>query len=207
VREAKKSHFLILLIVLFGILLVWSAINPKEYLLWFLEVAPALVGVGICIFLYFRQAFTSTTYFWCFIAAGIMAIGAHYSYSEVPLFDQIKVAFNFERNNFDKVGHFVQGIVSVLISLEVLIRNKHIASFKLTNFLSVCVAMTVAAAYELMEWSAILLSTETTENFLGMQGYIWDAQSDMFFALLGALGTLLFSRRMRRAIEKSAQSS
>ena len=203
-RRSKQSHFLILLIVLFGVLLVWSAINPKEYLLWVLEVAPAIVGIGICIFLYFRQAFTTTTYIWCFIAAGLMAIGAHYSYSEVPLFDQIKVIFNFERNNFDKVGHFVQGIVSVLISLEVLIRNKIIDSHKLTNFLSVCVAMTVAAVYELIEWSAILLSTETTENFLGMQGYIWDAQSDMFCALTGALCALLFSRRMRRSIEKSA---
>lgn len=203
-RRSKQSHFLILLIVLFGVLLVWSAINPKEYLLWVLEVAPAIVGIGICIFLYFRQAFTTTTYIWCFIAAGLMAIGAHYSYSEVPLFDQIKVIFNFERNNFDKVGHFVQGIVSVLISLEVLIRNKIIDSHKLTNFLSVCVAMTVAAVYELIEWSAILLSTETTENFLGMQGYIWDSQSDMFCALTGALCALLFSRRMRRAIEKSA---
>lgn len=197
----KQANFLILLLALFGLLLIWSAINPKDYFLWVLEVAPAVIGIGIIIILYFRQAFTTSTYVWCFIAAGLMAIGAHYSYSEVPLFDQIKPVFNFERNNFDKVGHFVQGIVSVLISLEIMIRNKIVSSHKLANFLSLSVAMTVAAVYELIEWSAILLSSDTSENFLGMQGYIWDAQSDMFLALLGALCTLLFSNRLRRTIE------
>jgi putative membrane protein len=201
-RKNQHSPFLILLLVLFTILLVWSAIRPKDYFLWLLEVAPAVIGAGLCIFFYFRQTFTRTTYFWCFIAAGIMAVGAHYSYSEVPLFDHLKVVFNFERNNFDKLGHFVQGIVPVLISQEVFIRKHIIRSPRWTNFLSFCVAMTVAASYELLEWSAVLLSKETTENFLGMQGYIWDAQSDMLFALAGALCALLFSKRQRRLIER-----
>lgn len=202
-KRPQRSRILILLLALFGILLIWSAIKPKDYFLWVLEVAPAIIGIGLCIIFYFRQAFTTTTYFWCFIAACLMAIGAHYSYSEVPQFDLINTAFNFERNNFDKVGHFVQGIVPFLISQEVIIRNQIIPTSKWTNFFSVCVAITVAAAYELIEWMAILLSTETTENFLGMQGYTWDAQSDMLCALVGALCALLFAKRIRKAIEMS----
>lgn len=200
-KRTQRSRILILLLALFGILLIWSATKPKDYFLWVLEVAPAIIGIGLCIIFYFRQAFTTTTYFWCFIAACLMAIGAHYSYSEVPLFDQINTTFNFERNNFDKVGHFVQGILPFLISQEVIIRNKIIPTPRWTNFFSVCVAITVAAVYELIEWMAILLSTETTENFLGMQGYVWDAQSDMLCALLGALCALLFAKRIRKAIE------
>lgn len=199
-RRIKQSHILLLLLSLFAILLAWSAIGPKDYTLWILEVAPALVGLGLCIFFYSRMTFTTTTYFWCFIAACLMAIGAHYSYSEEPLFNLIKETFDLERNNFDKVGHFVQGIVSVLISQEVLIRNRIMRSTKLINLLSFCVAMTIAALYELIEWMAILLSADVSENFLGMQGYIWDAQSDMFFALAGALCTILFASSLRRKI-------
>jgi len=129
-----------------------------------------------------------------------MAIGAHYSYSEVPLFDLIKTRFNSDRNNFDKIGHFVQGIVAVLISQEIFIRNRIISTPRWTNFLSVCVAMTVAAIYEMIEWLSVILNPEVTDNFLGMQGYFWDAQSDMFYALLGALAILLFSKRLRQTI-------
>jgi len=190
-------------LVLFGIIFTWSAIHPKDFFLWVLEVAPAIIGIALCIFFYRRQPFTLVTYTWCFIAAGIMAIGAHYSYSEVPLFNLIRDTFNSDRNNFDKMGHFVQGILPVLITQEVLIRNQVIRSPQWVNFLSVCIALSVAAVYELIEWSAILFSSETTENFLGMQGYAWDAQSDMLYALAGALLTLLFAKSLRRAIATS----
>ncbi len=190
--------------MLFVLLLVWSAIGPLDYKLWILEVAPALIGVGLCVIFYFRQAFTSTTYFWCFVAACLMTIGAHYSYSEVPLFDLIQVKFNSDRNNYDKIGHFVQGMVAVLISLEIIIRNRIVSTPGLTNFLSFCVAMAVAAVYEIIEWLALMLGPEVSENFLGMQGYIWDAQTDMVYALLGALSVLLFSKMLRRAIVRES---
>jgi putative membrane protein len=199
-RRIKQSHFLIILLALFTTILVWSAIGPKDYGLWILEVAPAIVGLGLLMLMYRKQAFTSTTYFWCFVAACLMAIGAHYSYSEVPLFDLLKNTFHSERNNYDKVGHIVQGMVPALISQEILLRKQILLAPRMINFLSFCVAMTVAAIYEMIEWLAILLSPEVSENFLGMQGYIWDAQSDMFFALLGALTVILFSKRLRRAI-------
>ena len=199
-RRIEQSRFPIILLVLFAILLVWSAIGPKDYRLWILEIAPAIIGVGLCVIFYFRQPFTSMTYFWCFVAACIMAVGAHYSYSEVPLFDLIKIKLNSDRNNYDKIGHFVQGMVAVLISLEVFIRNRIVNTTRWTNFLSICVAMTVAAIYEMIEWLSVILNPEVSENFLGMQGYFWDAQSDMFFALMGALSILLFSKSLRRTI-------
>ena len=163
-------------------------------------MAPAVIGVGLCIYFYRRQPFTSITYTFCFIASGLMAIGAHYSYSEVPLFYLIQDIFDLDRNNFDKLGHFVQGILPVLISQEVMIRNHIVHSKRWINFLSVCIALSVAAVYELIEWSAILFSSETRDNFLGMQGYAWDAQSDIFFAFAGALITLLFANSLRRVI-------
>lgn len=204
-RSIEQPRILVLLLVLFGCILAWSAINPRDYLLWVLEVAPAIIGIGLCIALYRRQPFTTVTYFWCFVAATMMAIGAHYSYSEVPLFNLIRDTFNSGRNNYDKLGHFVQGILPVLISQEILIRNQIIQSTRWINFLSICIALSVAALYELIEWSAILFSSETHENFLGMQGYAWDAQSDMLYALAGALLTILFAKQLRHAIATSSK--
>lgn len=202
-RKRQQSRILVKLLVLFGLIMLWSAVNPKDYFLWALEVAPAIIGIGLCIYFYRKHPFTLVTYSWCFIAAGIMAIGAHYSYSEVPLFNLIQDTFNSDRNNYDKMGHVVQGILPVLISQEVLFRNRIVRSPQWINFLSVCIALSVAAAYELIEWSAILFGSETTENFLGMQGYAWDAQSDMLYALAGALLALLFAKSLRRAITRS----
>ena len=202
-KSISQSRLLFILLALFGIQLIWSAINPKDYFLWILEVAPAVIGVGLCIYFYRRQPFTTITYIWCFIAASLMAIGAHYSYSEVPLFDLIQDTFELDRNNFDKLGHFVQGILPVLISQEVLIRNHVVRSTRWINFLSVCIALSVAAVYELIEWSTILFSSETSDNFLGMQGYAWDAQSDMLYAFAGALLTLMFVKPLRHVILNS----
>ena len=102
-RRISQSHILILLLGLFTILLTWSVFGPKDYTLWMLEAAPAIIGVGLCIYFYFRTPFSTVTYIWCFIAACLMLIGAHYSYSEVPLFDFLKTTFNAQRNNYDKV--------------------------------------------------------------------------------------------------------
>jgi len=205
-KVKEQDRFPLLLLVLFGAILLWSAIGPKSYWLWALEVAPAVIGAGLCLFFYVRQPFTRMTYFWCFVGAAIMAVGAHYSYSEVPLFNQIRELLNGERNNFDKLGHFVQGIIPVLIAQEVFIRRRMLPSLGWVNFLSICVALTVAASYELIEWMAVTLGPDVTDNFLGMQGYFWDAQSDMFYALLGACCTLLFSKRMQRIILKEASA-
>lgn len=113
-------------------------------------------------------------------------VGGHYTYAEVPLFDDLKSVFGFERNNYDKVGHFVQGFVPAMIARELLIR-KHVVNGKSwLNFYVVCFCLAFSAFYELIEWWVALASGEDAEAFLGTQGYIWDTQSDMWFALLGA---------------------
>jgi len=40
------------------------------------------------------------------------------------------------------------------------------------------------------------LSGEAADSFLGTQGYIWDTQSDMWLALLGAVFALVLLSRL-----------
>lgn len=122
--------FLLLIFLLF----IWSAINPKNYLTWWLEIMPALIGLLILIITFKRFRFTNFIYSWIFISICIILIGGHYTYSEVPLFDWIKEAFNQSRNNFDKFGHFVQGILPVVMAREVVIRKNVFTNTKWMNF-------------------------------------------------------------------------
>ena len=121
----------------------------------------------------------------------ILMIGGHYTYAEVPLFDSLKDIFGFTRNNYDKLGHFAQGFVPALIAREIIIRKNIIRDGNWRSFFIVSFCLAFSAFYELIEWWVALLSEEAAEAFLGTQGYIWDTQSDMGWALFGAILALL----------------
>ena len=177
-------------IAIFTIVLVWSGINPKDTWTWVLEVSPAVIGfVAIAVT---RHSFplTPLLYFWILVHCIVLMVGGHYTYAEVPLFDTIKPWFGFERNNYDKVGHFLQGFVPALIAREILIRKAVFASAAWRNFFIVCFCLAFSAFYELIEWWVALLAGSGAEDFLGTQGYVWDTQSDMAFALGGAIMAL-----------------
>jgi putative membrane protein len=118
-------------------------------------------------------------------------VGGHYTYAEVPAFDWIKDVLHQSRNNYDKVGHFAQGFVPALIIRELLIRKEVIIKKGWLAFIVVCICMAISAAYELLEWFVCLFSGEAGDAFLGTQGYVWDTQSDMLYATIGAITALI----------------
>ena len=126
----------------------------------------------------------------------ILMVGGHYTYAEVPLFDYMKDIFGFTRNNYDKVGHFAQGFVPALITREIVLRKNIINGSGWQAFFIVSFCLAFSAFYELIEWWVALASGEDAEAFLGTQGYIWDTQSDMGLALLGAVTGLLLQGRL-----------
>jgi putative membrane protein len=124
-------------------------------------------------------------------------IGGHYTYAEVPLFDHMGELFGWQRNNYDKLGHFTQGFVPAIIAREILIRKKLVRTAAWRNFFIVCFCLAFSAFYELIEWWVALLSGEGADSFLGTQGYVWDTQSDMAWALFGAISALLLLSRVQ----------
>lgn len=179
------------LLFLLFVLLIWSGINPKEYFTWFLEVLPAVLGILVLLITFKKFRFTNLVYVLIFFHCAILIIGGHYTYAEVPLFDWIRDVFDQSRNNYDKLGHFVQGFVPAMIARELLIRKEVVLKKSWLPFIVVCIALAISAAYELIEWGVSVLSGEGGDSFLGTQGYIWDTQSDMLFALIGAIAALL----------------
>ena len=185
-KNIPKTHLILLVLVLLTI--AWSVIGVVDtYLTWILEAAPALVGLVALVLTY--NKFRMPTYLYVVMAIHmvVLLVGAHYSYAKVPLGFWMEDWFGFTRNNYDKIGHFMQGVTPALLSIEVLHRMTPLKTKGWTAFLSICVAEAVSALYEIIEWLAALCSSDGTEAFLGTQGYIWDTQSDMLMCFIGAI--------------------
>ena len=180
----------------FLVVLVWSGIAPKDYPTWVLEVSPAVIGFFVLAATHRSFPLTPLVYVLILIHCIVLMVGGHYTYAEVPLFDYLKPVFGFERNNFDKLGHFLQGFVPALIAREILIRKAVVPSPHWRDFFIVCFCLALSAFYELIEWAVAVISATAAESFLGTQGYVWDTQSDMAFALVGALAALLLLGRL-----------
>ncbi|CAF3495064.1 unnamed protein product [Rotaria sp. Silwood1] len=182
----------ILLLLAFSIILVRSSINPHDQFVWFLEILPAVIGVFAMIFVSPHFQFTNLVQLLVFIHCVILLIGAHYTYAEVPFFNRLRDVFHMQRNNYDKIGHFAQGFIPVLIVREILIRRAIIqARPLLLAFICVSITLSFSAEYELIEWAVAEATGEAADAFLGTQGYIWDTQSDMFCCLIGSIISLI----------------
>lgn len=148
---------------------------------------PALIGIVLIAATYNSFRLTPLLYFFILVHCVILMVGGHYTYAEVPLFDNL---FGSERNNYDKIGHFAQGFVPALLAREILIRKDVVNGDVWRNLFIVSICLAFSAFYELIEWWVALASGEDAEAFLGTQGYVWDTQSDMFLALIGAVCSL-----------------
>ncbi|QYJ81847.1 DUF2238 domain-containing protein [Shewanella aegiceratis] len=182
-------------LTIFFAVLIWSGIEPKDSFTWFLEVVPALIALPILFVTRKKFPLTSLAYGLILIHAIILMVGGHYTYAEVPLFDTIADWMGSERNNYDKVGHFAQGFIPALLAREVFLRLEVVKKGAWCNFLVCCFALALSAFYELIEWWVALATGEDAEAFLGTQGYVWDTQSDMGMALIGALASVMLLSR------------
>ncbi len=178
-------------IAIFLTVLVWSGLAPQDFKTWCLEVFPAVAGALVLWFTRERFPLTRLTYVLILVHAIILMIGGHYTYAEVPLGDWVRDAIDGTRNNYDKLGHFAQGFVPAIIARELVIRLHVFNSVRWRNFFIVSLCLGISAFYELIEWWVALASDEAADAFLGTQGYVWDTQSDMGIALLGAIVALV----------------
>jgi putative membrane protein len=190
-----KTYWVIITLFLIG--LIWSGISPHDYFTWFLEIFPAIAGFFILLFTFKKFEFSYLAYFLILVHCYILFIGGHYSYAEVPLFNWIKGVFDQSRNNYDKLGHFAQGFVPAYITRELIIRKKIVRPGLWLSFLTICVCVTFSVLYEFLEWFVTVISGQSADAFLGTQGYVWDTQSDMLFAMIGAICMILFLSRIQ----------
>jgi putative membrane protein len=177
------------------IALVWSGIEPRDRLTWFLEVAPVLIALPLLLATRRAFPFTPLAYTLMALHASILVVGGHYTYAEMPLFDWLRDAFDLSRNHYDRLGHVAQGFVPAIVAREILLRRSPLRPGKWLFFLVTSVCLAISAFYEMIEWWVAIGSGDEAVAFLATQGDVWDTQWDMFLALLGALSSQLLLRR------------
>ncbi len=191
----SPSRFPAFLLAAVLAVLVWSGLAPFDRFTWWLEVAPALIGLAILIPTHRRFPLTPLVSTLIALHMMILCVGGKYTYALVPLGDWVRDAFHLSRNHYDRLGHFAQGFVPAMVARELFIRWKVIPSPRWRAFLIVCVCMAISACYELVEWRVAISSGAASDSFLGTQGDVWDTQEDMATALVGAVCALLFFAR------------
>jgi putative membrane protein len=171
-------------------LLVWSGIGPYDRATWWMEVAPILLAAPVLVVTARRFPLTPMLYLLIAIHAVILLAGGAYTYARVPAGFWVQDAFDLSRNPYDKLGHFAQGFVPAMLAREIFLRRNVVQGHGWLLALVVSVALAISATYELIEWGAAVALGQGAEAFLGTQGDVWDTQSDMAMALVGALVAL-----------------
>jgi putative membrane protein len=167
-----------------------------------MEVAPVVIVLPLLVLTYRPFPLTPLLYFLIFLHAIILITGGSYTYARVPLGFWMEDLFLFGRNNFDRIGHFFQGLVPALAAREVLLRSGYVSNRRMASFLAICVAMAISAWYELIEWAAAVVLGQRADDFLGTQGDPWDTQWDMFICFVGAVVAMIgLTREQDRQIE------
>jgi putative membrane protein len=194
--EPRSAALPLTLLGIVAVALVVSAIGPYDRLTWLLEVLPVLVAVPLLFATWRRFPLTPLAYWLIAIHALILILGGHYTYARVPPGFWMQDLFDFSRNHYDRIGHFMQGFGPAIILRELLIRTSPLAPGKWLFTLVVFAILGVSATYEFIEWWTALAGGEAADAFLGTQGDVWDTQWDMFLAGCGAIAAQLLLGRM-----------
>jgi len=186
----NRTKLLSGLLIWYGLLWTVLAISPHDRQDWLLENLLALAAVGTLLLTYRRFQFSTLSYLLITAFFSLHAVGAHYTYAEVPFGFWLQQQLGLSRNPFDRLVHFAYGLLLVYPLREVLIRLVGAGTFW-SYYLPVSGMLAQSALFEIVEAVvAQVVSPELGTAYLGTQGDEWDAQKDMMAAFSGALVTM-----------------
>ena len=184
-----KSHKVIYMIYV----LVWivAAIHPRFLQDWLLENILVFFLFPFVIWLDTKYRFTLLSLIFLLIFGSMHALGAHFTYAKMEYFDVVTEFFNLERNQYDRVVHFVFGLLIFRPIFEIV--SSYAKTFKAALFFTFATIVAISTLYEILEWlAAIAFHPELGLAFIASQGDVWDSQKDILAAMIGALLNILF---------------
>ena len=186
-----------ILLVGYVLLFIWGAIKPYDRAVWWAENIPIVLVVLAIVVLYLRGVrFSAVAYVLMAVLPYWHTVGGHYTFERVP-FGWFSRMFGFERNMYDRIGHFSVGFYAFAIAEYLIVRKR--LSAGIACLFAVFAISFVAMSYELIEWvyAAYGGNAEAGADFLGSQGDIWDAQKDMLMDTLGAIASIVLYLALR----------
>jgi putative membrane protein len=196
-----RKNYLWTLGIIYAAWWVMMAINPHHFSDWLLE--NVLVVGAVALLLFTRNSFplSRVSYTCIFIFMMLHALGAHYTYAEVP-YDEWFPVFEGGRNHFDRLVHFAYGLLFAYPIREMFLRIGDMRGFW-GYFLPLDLTMSTSMIYELIEWAAAeAFGGELGVAYLGTQGDVWDAHKDMALASLGALIAMFVTAMINRYLQR-----
>ncbi len=183
----KPDYYPAILLGVFIVFWIWLAVNPHYRSIWLDENILSIALVILLIMTYKKFRFSSFSYTLLFFFLILHTIGSYYTYAEMPLFDAIKETFGFSRNHYDRMVHFLFGIVFYFPIYEFMDKKLKI-KIGWKYFLPFMLIIALKSVYEVIEvgYHLVRESKLVENNFLGMQGDIFDAQKDLFLGMVGA---------------------
>jgi len=166
---------------------IWSLIDPYDRLTWWMEAMPVIVAVPILLGSHRGFPLTRLACYLIAFHAVILLLGAHYSYARVPVGNWVQDWLDLSRNHYDRFAHVVQGFVPAILAREILVRLQVLRPGGWLFFLVCCVCLAISALYEIIEWQSAVWGGDSSLDFLGVQGDVWDTQWDMLLALIGSI--------------------
>jgi len=191
----EKSHKIVYSIYL----LIWIilAINPKYPEDWLLENLLVFICFPFLFFMDKKYNYTLLSIIFLLIFASLHSLGAHFTYAKMEYFDTITKYFGFERNHFDRLVHFLFGLLAFRILFEMILQSTK--SAKTALFFTFTIVVSISTIYELLEWLAVdMLYPDLGMAFLGIQGDIWDAHKDILAATIGAGVNIIFYKSYKK---------
>lgn len=194
----SKNRLLQVLVAWYAVVWGWAGIKPLDRTDWFLENLLVVALVAVLIGTYRAFPLSDLSYLLITAFMTLHAIGAHYTYAQVPLGVWVQQAFGFSRNHFDRIVHFSFGLLLAYPIREVFLRVANTRGFW-AYYLPLDVTLAFSALYEIMEMVvATMVAPGTGDAWLGTQGDVWDAQKDMGLAALGALLCMVLTALIRK---------
>ena len=199
IRTRFREHRLLQVLAgVYAVVWIVTSITPLDRHDWLLENMLVFAAVAILIGTYRVFPLSDLSYLLITVFLTLHAIGAHYTYSEVPVGFWIQRTFGFARNPFDRIVHFSFGLLMAYPIREVFLRVANARGFW-AYYLPLDVTLAFSALYEIMEMVvATMVAPGTGDAWLGTQGDVWDAQKDMGLAALGALICMCVTAIIRR---------
>lgn len=188
-------------------LAIWTflAIEPLDRHDWFLENILAIGLVLVLIVTYRQYPFSDLSYVFLTVFMTVHAIGAHYTYSKVPFGFWIQEWWGLERNHFDRIAHFLFGLLLAYPLREIFLRHVKVHGFW-AYYLPISGILAMSGFFEILEsWIVLLVRPELGEAYLGTQGDEWDAQKDMTVALIGAFLAIVLTYVLSARASRSSQ--
>ncbi len=191
------------LLGLVGVALVWSGLAPFDRTTWWMEVAPVMIAAPLLVATHRRFPLTLLLQVLIAAHALVLIVGGAWTYAKVPFGFWLQDVLALDRNPYDRIGHFMQGLVPAMVAREILLRLRVVRGRGWLFYIVTSICLAISALYELIEWGAAVALGQGADAFLGTQGDPWDTQSDMAMALIGAIvGQVLLGRWQDRQINR-----